>query len=287
MKCGEKFADAGWRCPSCRAEPKTKEGFVSFEPESTEAGNSFDPVFFSELASVEADNFWFSSRNELIIWSLGRYFPKAKSLLEVGCGTGFVLSGIKRAFPLLSVNGCDIHISGLTYAKNRLGDAKLFRIDARNIPFQDEFDVVASFDLLEHIREDERVIGEMYQAVRQGGGMILSVPQHPFLWRWGQFDRSISHVRRYTRKELVAKVEKAGFKVVDVISFVSLLFPLLVISRFKVRKRAGKHDPLEGLRIGNLTNAFLKKLMDLEGILVRLGMRLPFGGSLVLIAYKR
>jgi len=37
---------------------------------------------------VEWRHFWFAARNELIAWALSRFFPEARSFLEVGCGTG-------------------------------------------------------------------------------------------------------------------------------------------------------------------------------------------------------
>ena len=69
-------------------------------------------------------------------------------------------------------------------------------MDARNIPFRDEFDVIGAFDVLEHIDEDVAVIDEVRKALRPGGGFLMSVPQHPALW--SQQDERAFHVRRYT-----------------------------------------------------------------------------------------
>ena len=55
-------------------------------------------------------------------------------------------------------------------------------MDARRIPFEDEFDVIGAFDVLEHIKEDEQVLVQMHRAVKSGGGIMLTVPQHMFLW---------------------------------------------------------------------------------------------------------
>jgi hypothetical protein len=52
----------------------------------------------------------------------------------------------------------------------------------------------------------------MSEAARPGGGVILAVPQHPFLW--SDFDEKAHHVRRYRRGELEQKTEKAGMRVV-------------------------------------------------------------------------
>ena len=88
----------------------------------------------------------------------------------------------------------------------------LFQMDARFVPFEEEFDVIGAFDALEHIKEDEDVLREIFRATKEGGGIILTVPQHPFLW--SQMDEISHHYRRYTRRGLIDKVQRAGFEVV-------------------------------------------------------------------------
>ena len=211
-------------------------------------------------------------------------FQNVKNFLEIGCGTGFVLSGVRRAFPHIAFYGGDVYPEGLAYAKKRLKDAQFFQMDSRDLPFRNKFDVIGGFDVIEHITEDEQVLKEMHKATREGGGIILSVPQHGFLW--SRYDEHACHVRRYEAGELKAKVEKSGFKVISVISFVSLLFSLMVLSRMKKQKPDKKYNAIDELRSGRLTNAVLGKVMDLERGLIRMGIRFPFGGSLLLVAQK-
>src|SRR6266545_4042215 len=91
-----------------------------------------------------------------------------ENFLEIGCGTGFVLSGIRKAFPELILSGSEIFSEGLNLAAERLPGVELFQMDARRIPFQEEFDVIGAFDVLEHVKEDEEVLSQMYQATRKG-----------------------------------------------------------------------------------------------------------------------
>lgn len=259
-------------------------GHLAFAPELASESEGFEAHYFAPLVELEAGNFWFRSRSRLLIWALQRYFPEAKNFLEIGCGTGFVLSGIRRALPELTLCGSEIFTAGLSFASERLPGVELFQMDARRIPFREEFDVIGAFDVLEHIREDEEVLSQMHQATRKGGGILVTVPHHPFLW--SQVDASSRHVRRYKTQELKDKVKRAGFDNIRLTPFVSVLLPLLIISRFKPRLTREEFDPMSELRIGSLVNATLERILDLERALIRAGLSLPFGSSLLLVARR-
>ena len=284
LSCGARFEVPGWQCPACSASPRLLEGFPAFAPNLAEANDGFEATHFDELAPLEATNFWFRSRNQLIVWALNKYFPGVGSFLEIGCGTGYVLSGIEYAFPRLRLSGSEIFSNGLNYTKNRVSRSDLFQMDARAIPFEEEFDVIGAFDVLEHIAEDELVLSEMYRAVRPGGGILLTVPQHAFLW--SQADEYACHVRRYSAGDLRHKVQQAGFSLERVTSFVSLLLPLMLLSRLRQRAPDKAYDPLAELKIGGFTNWILGKILGLERTFIRMGLSFPAGGSLLLVARK-
>ena len=170
LSCGQRFSTEDWCCPSCNKPPETVDDFLSFAPDLAAKNDGFGAESFEQLFKVEAGNFWFRSRNRLLIWALQKYFPQAESLFEIGCGTGYVLSGIQREFPKLRLYGSDIFNKGLSFAKQRLSDVSLFQMDARKIPFEKEFDVIGAFDVLEHIDEDGIVLQQMFQATKSGGG---------------------------------------------------------------------------------------------------------------------
>jgi SAM-dependent methyltransferase len=264
-------------------EPVRIDGRLAFAPELAGASEGFEAGFFPGLAEVESDSFWFRSRNRILIWALRRYFPDARSFLEIGCGTGFVLRGFRDAFPELTLFGSEIFSDGLSFAAQRLPGVQLFQMDARSIPFREEFDVVGAFDVLEHIQDDELVLSELRRATRKGGGLLLTVPQHSFLW--SRTDEYSRHFRRYSRQELQTKVERAGFRVVRTTSFVSLLLPLMLLSR-RHSTSSQEFDPQSEFKIGRVANFILERLMDLERALIRIGVSLPAGGSLLMVARR-
>lgn len=284
LKCESPFESTDWICKYCGQEPLKQDGRLFFSPELSESCDGFSLDSFEKLFKIELTNFWFRSRNKLITWAISRYFLDAKNFFEIGCGTGFVLSAIEKEFPDLDLYGSEIYNEGLRFASTRVLKTTLFQMDARKIPFKEEFDVIGAFDILEHINEDEEVLEQIYQSLKPGGGIILTVPQHPFLW--SIYDEHSYHVRRYQASELKQKVQKAGFKVKKVISFVSILFPILVINRLQNRKSRMRYDVMSEFRMSKVTNAILERVLDLERFLIKAGITFPFGGSLLLIATK-
>jgi SAM-dependent methyltransferase len=282
--CLDNFESSTWLCPHCGNQPYERNNFLTFTPE-LDCNEGFDPALYSQLASIEAKHFWFRARNELIAWALQTYFPQAQNMLEIGCGTGFVLSGLQERFPHLALAGSEIFTEGLIFAAERLRAMPLYQMDARKIPFRDEFDVIGAFDVLEHIGEDQEVLAQMRMAVTESkGGILLTVPQHPFLW--SQSDEMAHHVRRYFAKELREKVERAGFQVLCATSFVSLLFPLVILSRC-VLSKARPEDPYAEFRISGAANACFEKMMQLERATIKAGVSYAYGSSLLMIARVR
>ncbi len=284
LKCGSSALNSEWLCSSCGKKPETINGFLAFAPDLAEVNDGFRPERFLKLSELEKNNFWFYSRNILITWALNHYFPNAKNFLEIGCGTGFVLSGIGNSIPHIDLSGSEIFTGGLSIVRQRLKKANLYQMDARNIPFKDEFDLIGAFDVLEHIKEDELVINQICKATNNSGGIIITVPQHP--WLWSDVDERACHKRRYTAKEIRYKVEQAGFKVVRMTSFISLLLPLMIISRLREKRYNSLEDVNCELKVNRFLNYFFKMALSIERCLIKLGVSLPFGGSLLLIAKK-
>ncbi len=285
LRCQVQFGGSDWRCPACGYTPMSVAGFAAFAPELAVGSEGFEPAFFAELANLEAHNFWFRARNRLIVWALEHYFSGARSLLEIGCGTGFVLSGVARARPQMRLCASEIHANALGHAARRVPAAELLQLDARHLPYDREFDVVGAFDVIEHIEDDDAVLREMHRATVPGGGMLLTVPQHPFLW--SEYDRRAHHVRRYRARDLRGKIAAAGFEILRLTSFVSLLLPLMMISRLAGHNRREDYDPLAELRLKSWPNIVLEKVLDLERGLLKTGINLPAGGSLLVVARRR
>lgn len=281
--CDAKNIHAENGCPQCGFVPARVDGFLAWAPELAKHNDGFPEESFEGLARVEAGNFWFRARNVIVLWALRKYFPGFQSLLEVGCGTGFVLSGIAQAFPQARIAGSEIYTAGLSFAARRLPGVELLQMDARRLPYEREFDVVAAFDVIEHIKEDELVLKNLYRAVKPGGGCLITVPQHK--WLWSPVDEEACHQRRYGAAELHRKIEAAGFTILRTTSFVTLLLPLMLVSRLGAR-RSGTSVGGEELQLNARLDRLLELIMRFELWLISLGVSLPMGGSRLVVARR-
>lgn len=284
LKCSEVFSSQAWICPACGYEPTKLNDVLVHSPEFANEGGGFKPEYFSELSRLESTNFWFKARNDLILWALRAYRPDVRSFLEVGCGTGFVLSGIAEVFPDVSLTGSEIFLTGLSHAAKRVPRAGFMQMDARHIPFVHEFDAIGAFDVLEHIEADEAVLAQLHKALKPQGILLLTVPQHQ--WLWSASDDYACHVRRYSSKEIDSKVRSAGFQILRSSSFVTLLLPLMMLSRMRQKSGAGEFVAEDEFKIHPFLNKILYSLMSIEQTPIRLGFNYPAGGSRLIVARK-
>lgn len=283
IQCDTLF-DGEWHCPACEYRPEHDGNIPIFSPDFSNDNNTYSSEFYENLSILENGHFWFEARKWLLLWIMKKYFSNSQNFLEIGSGTGIILKHFESHLPELELYGCDLLIEGIRFTKQRVASATMLQMDARNIPFEREFDVIGAFDIIEHVEEDETIISQMYSAVKPGGGIIISVPQHQFLW--STYDELSYHKRRYNRSDLVNKVQKAGFYVVKTTSFVSLLLPFMFLNRQSQSDEANPIEIYEYIKINPILNTMLTWIMAFEFVLVRLGVRFPMGGSRIVIAKR-
>lgn len=273
------------QCPNCNFSLQTINGFDAWHPELADgtSGNFFNLSKFKILASLEDKKFWFQGRNQLILWCLKKYFPAFKKFTEIGCGTGYVLHGVEKSFPDSETLGSELFFEGLAHASYRCKKSKLVQLDARNIPYRSQFNAVGIFDVLEHIEDDGLVLKSIAKCLVPYGGLIITVPQHP--WLWSSVDDAACHVRRYTFSDIHKKVTEENFEILFTTSFVSLLFPAMFVARFF--KSSPSDDSQAELEIQPILNWIFRKIMTLEFLLIKSGFNFSIGGSRIIVARKK
>jgi len=222
----------------------------------------------NQLAELDRYNHWIY---EHISHALGR------RVLEVGSGTGNITQFLCAEGR--EVMATDVVPSYCNELKRLFGANPNVRIgkfdltaDAPADFVADPFDSVVCLNVIEHIENDVFALAQIRDSLTPGGNLALLVPAHRILY--GAFDRAVGHFRRYGKRELAAKLEKAGFAVREM-KFFSLAAALPWLINGRLLKR-------DYLPVGqaNLANS-LVPLLKLERLIGP-----PCGLSLIAIAQK-
>jgi SAM-dependent methyltransferase len=267
---------------------------LSMEREVT-SRTSYTAEQFAPLFAAEDRHFWFRSRNRCIAATLRALpdFSAIHEVLEVGCGTGVVLAELQRVFPAARVIGMDLFDEGLAFARKRFSGT-LVQGDVLTHEFAHPFDLIGIFDVLEHLDDDAGILQRLWQQLKPGGYLVLTVPAHQGLWSY--FDEVAHHRRRYAPAELERKLTATGFDVVQATLFMSVLFLPLWLKRRLLGERLvslsrasadRRQTAVESdLKINPLTNWLLEMALRPEAFLIAHGIRLPLGTSLLAVARR-
>ncbi len=151
--------------------------------------------------------------------------PKQSTILDIGCGGGFLTNALAEAGH--TVSGIDLSIESLRIAAetDATGTVNYSKADAYDLCFEKQsFDVVCAMDLLEHVGKPEKVIQEAARVLRPGGQFFF----HTFNRNWFSYLFALKgvewfcpnvpknmHLYRYFIRpsELSAMLHKNGFRV--------------------------------------------------------------------------
>jgi SAM-dependent methyltransferase/putative flippase GtrA len=263
------------------------DGMRCGTPEVALGSEDYPTEVYDRLCSLEEKHFWFRARNRIILREFRRRLGHLlrPRILEIGCGTGYVLRGLASEGSY-ELTGIEPNLAGLRHARARAPSVEFVQLDARELPYEAAFDAVGAFDVIEHITEDERVLASVHRALKPGGVLIVTVPQHKWLWSWT--DEQARHKRRYGRRELIDKIRAAGFQILHTTSFVTALLPVLYMSRFAVKheRSTPSEIDLSEFEISHTANAVCGAMMRIDEALIRAGLSLPLGCSLLAVARK-
>jgi len=152
--------------------------------------------------------------------SLALVPESSKRMLDAGCGEGYFLS--KLAGNGRELHGIDISEKNVEVARSLVPDASTAVGDITRIPYPDGyFDCVSALEILDHLAEPEKALSEMRRVLRNGGSLVMSVPDCRLLrWRviWALWTKTMgtrwhgAHVLSFTEDSLRGILHKEGFE---------------------------------------------------------------------------
>jgi ubiquinone/menaquinone biosynthesis C-methylase UbiE len=177
-------------------------------------------------------------------------FPIHGAVLEIGCSSGFLLHDLRQAFPHAEIVGADIVVKPLERLGESLPGVQLVQMDVLQCPLRgQQFDAVVALNVLEHIEEDGAALEKMARLLKPGGILVLEVPQGPNLYDC--FDAYLRHFRRYSKKDLLAKIAASGLQLQKIafLGFVPYLSFWVVknLNRLRFGLRGEKSPRIEEL----------------------------------------
>lgn len=238
-----------------------------------------DPAYVATHMEEDRLHWWFRGRLAVILASLRSALPpRPVRLLDLGCGTGNVLAALGQFGDAV---GMETHPDLVAAARAAGLDVRVGRLPDDLVVPPGWAEVVLLLDVLEHLDDDAAALGTARRALREGGLLVATVPAYQ--WLWSAHDVALGHRRRYTAGGLHRLVETAGFSVVRLSYFNTLLFPAVALTRAWRRWRGDTRHDLR--RPAPALNRALERLFALERHIVP-RCALPFGGSLLLLARR-
>lgn len=237
-------------------------------------------ALYDQMRVLEQDHWWFTARRKILAGEIARLqLPRPARILEAGCGTGGNLEMLSAFGDVQAIEPDD---EARAYAAQRSGlDVRGGLLPHALPDFGQPFDMVAAFDVIEHVDDDKGAIVALAGLVKPGGFLVTTVPAYQ--WMWSDHDAAHHHKRRYTRGAYRRLFSETDLTVRRASYFNSLLFPPIALVRL-AKNLAGRGGGDEGMPPRAL-NGMLKAVFGVERSLLQ-AADLPFGVSILLIAQR-
>jgi SAM-dependent methyltransferase len=270
-----RLTDLNWKIPASDTDGiytvKVNEELISFPSED----------YSGDESNSEASGFWAEERAQVIGKMLSE--RKISLLWEVGAGNGNAAIPLrKKGIDVVCVE--PLRSGTLTLVKNGF---LTFQSTLETLELPDNsIEAIGAFDVLEHLESPEILLGEIFRILRPGGYFVCSVPAYQ--WLFSDFDVSIGHYRRYSRRKLEQEITSAGFGDIAKKSiFGFLIIPAFMLRRIPFILSFSQATKRQGVKIRNKPSN-LNKLSPIFKTLSYLEQKvnLPFGLSHIAISKK-
>jgi SAM-dependent methyltransferase len=247
-------------------------------------------IYLSHPAPVHMADEWFKIASGAHFWirrrfdvlrKLAKNIPiRGQKMGEIGCGYGLVQKQVEEHYGI-KVDGFDLNADALRDSVARNHSRFCYDVFECNPRLAAQYDLLALFDVLEHIEQEKPFLEAVLYHLKPGGHLLINVPA--LMTFYSAYDKVVGHQRRYSMPSLHAACTEVGLKRVVVTYWGLPLVPFLWLRNLRVSRQK---DPQRVIQVGykppnQLANQFLNAWCRLELVPQRL-----LGTSLMAIYRK-
>lgn len=239
---------------------------------------------YERMHAVEDRMWWYRGLRALVAGLLGQAMvrsPVRGPVLDAGCGTGGMLLKLGPALAGRPTIGLEYDAVAASLAASKAG-RPVAAGSVNEMPLADRtLGAYLSLDVLCHGGvEPVLALKEAHRCLQPGGIAVLNLPAYG--WLLSAHDRRVHNVRRFTGGQARALLVAHGFRVLRSSYWNTLLFPLMLLHRLLERDDA-ESDVRDYPR---WLDALFSAALALERLAISIGISLPFGGSLIVVAAR-
>ena len=243
---------------------------------------------YEHMHAVEDRMWWYRGLRALAAGLLVRALARPAdgsrgdgAVLDAGCGTGGMLRVLGPSVagrPTLGLE-YDAIAAGLAAAK---AGRPVAAGSVNEMPLRDGvLGAYVSLDVLCHgAVEPGPALKEAHRCLGAGAIAVFNLPAYH--WLLSAHDRRVHNVRRFGMGEARALLAAHGFRILRASYWNTLLFPLMILHRLIERPEA----PSDVRDYPGWLDALFSAALAIERAAIFAGLRLPFGGSLILVAAR-
>ena len=226
----------------------------------------------------ESKHWWFKARREILNKQIKKYSTKKKmSILDFGSGSGTNIYMLSK-YGEVDVYEKDNKTSNFLKKKfNRNGIKIIKKCFSKK-----KYDLILAADVIEHIKNDKKIINNLNKILKKNGLIIVTVPAYQFLF--SKKDQALKHFRRYNLNSL-KKLFSSDFKTLKISYYNSLLFVPIAIAIifFKLINHQFINEVEK--KPNNILNYIFYSLFKLEKFILKY-FDFPFGISIISVFKK-
>jgi SAM-dependent methyltransferase len=239
---------------------------------------------YERMHAVEDRMWWYRGLRTLVVQELSRALERRSvtgPVLDAGCGTGGMLARLGASAAGHPTIGLEYDPPAAAMACNKSG-RPIVSGSVNEMPLGDgTLAGYLSLDVLCHGGVDpDRAAKEAQRCLKRGAIALFNLPAYG--WMLSAHDRRVHNVRRFSRTQARALLASHGFKVLKATYWNTLLFPLMLLHRL-----TGRDDADSDVRdFPRWLDALFSAALAVERALIGAGVRLPFGGSLLIVVAR-